>query len=140
MAATHVPIGGQQVLTFRLGDQRYCVDIETVDEIVDHRSRVTPVPGTPTHVEGVVDLRGQTTTVVSPRHVLGLDGVGNEERIVIFRDEAGTVGWLVDEVEQVLDVADDQFESDFASDRVRGVLKREEEFVVWLDPTGFDAD
>jgi purine-binding chemotaxis protein CheW len=128
-----------QVLEFELGTETYCVDIEYVAEIVD-RGGLTPVPNTPAHVQGVIDLRGRTTSVLDPKTALGIEG-GAGERIVVLDPErlpeGEALGWIVDAVRQVVDVdpglVDEAPVGD--DDAVRGVLKRDDGFVVWLDPT-----
>ena len=56
------PAETAQVLTFGIGEQAYCIELEYVTEIIDGGD-MTSVPNTPDHVEGVMDLRGQTTTI-----------------------------------------------------------------------------
>ncbi|MFC7194669.1 chemotaxis protein CheW [Halosimplex aquaticum] len=60
-----------RVLEFALGDEQYCLDIEYVEEIVK-RETVTRVPNTADCVEGVVDLRGQITTILDPKVLLDI--------------------------------------------------------------------
>ncbi|MEF8772672.1 chemotaxis protein CheW [Halodesulfurarchaeum sp.] len=57
------------VLKFSLGDGRYCIDISHVEEIVDANEEITPDPNADDHIVGVVDLRGETTTIVDPKSV-----------------------------------------------------------------------
>jgi purine-binding chemotaxis protein CheW len=134
-----------QLLEFELGDGSYAVDIAHVAEIVDVND-LTVVPNSAPHVEGVMDLRGKTTTIVDPKAVFGLDGDGARKRIVVFDRERTAdgkpVGWIVDEVEQVVEVDRDDVESspvDEGDDAVRGVIKREDDFVIWVRPTVLDA-
>jgi purine-binding chemotaxis protein CheW len=128
-----------QVLEFALGEETYCVSIDYVTEIVDV-GELTTVPNTPRHVEGVMDLRGRTTSIVSPKAVFGVGGDSAERRIVVFDPEVvedqGAVGWLVDEVSQVVSVdpsnVDDAPGQD--DDAIVGVVKRDGDFVIWVDP------
>lgn len=128
-----------QVLEFGLGEETYCLDIAHVDEIVD-AGELTAIPNSPRHVEGVMDLRGRTTTIVDPKTLFGIDEEGTRERIVVFdsagTDDGGTVGWVVDEVFQVRDVAADDVDegTPAADDGVRGIVKGEDRFVVWVEP------
>jgi purine-binding chemotaxis protein CheW len=132
-----------QLLEFELGDESYAVDIAHVAEIVDVND-LTVVPNSPRHVEGVMDLRGKTTTIIDPKSVFGIRGDGARKRIVVFDRErtvdGKSVGWIVDEVEQVLEVDGDDVESSpVDDDAVRGVIKREDDFVIWVRPTILDA-
>lgn len=56
-----------QVLEFTLGEEQYCIDIEYVTEVVSRSKKdVTSIPDSPPHVEGAIDLRGETTRVIDP--------------------------------------------------------------------------
>ena len=128
-----------QVLEFGLGEETYCLDIAYIDEIVD-AGDLTAIPNSPRHVEGVMDLRGQTTTIIDPKTLLGVEGATESERIVVFDPEAiedgGTVGWTVDEVYQVRDVTPEQVDdaTTATEDAVRGIVKDDDRFVVWVEP------
>jgi purine-binding chemotaxis protein CheW len=128
------------VLEFVLAGDRYCLDIEYVEQIVE-RGSVTRVPNAPAVVEGVVDLRGDVTTVVDPTRRLATDASANGDRIVVFDPdrmaEGWTVGWVVDGVRRVTTVSPSSVrESPVDEPWIEGVLKREadDELVVWTDP------
>jgi len=143
MASTSAADAGRtgtgQVLEFALGEETYCVSIDYVTEIVDVGD-LTEVPNTPRHVEGVMDLRGRTTSIVSPKVVFGIGGGGAERRIVVFDpdivENQGAVGWLVDEVSQVVSVNPSNVDEAPGQDddAIVGVVKRDDDFVIWVDP------
>lgn len=121
------------VLEFSLGDGRYCMDIANVDEIVDADEEITPVPNSDPQVVGVVDLRGQTTTVIDPKVALDVDGETTGRRIVVLSGHDGK-GLLIDDVHQVERVDADAVDESTATATTRGVIRREERFVVWVNP------
>ena len=121
------------VLEFSLGDGRYCMDIANVDEIVDADEEITPVPNSDPHVVGVVDLRGRTTTVIDPKVALDVEGEATGRRIVVLSGHDGR-GLLIDDVHQVERVDADAVDESTATETTRGVIRREERFVVWIDP------
>lgn len=133
-----------QLLEFELGAESYAVDIAHVAEIVDVND-LTVIPNSAPHVEGVMDLRGKTTTIIDPKAVFGIDGDGERKRIVVFdreRTVAGkSIGWVVDEVDQVVEIDRDDIESSPVSDddAVQGIIKREDDFVIWVRPTVLDV-
>ncbi|MFD1634583.1 chemotaxis protein CheW [Haloplanus ruber] len=133
-----------QLLEFELGTETYCVDIAHVAEIVDVND-LTVLPNSASHVEGVMDLRGNTTTIVDPKVVFGIDDDGARKRIIVFDPErtadGKSVGWIVDEVDQVVEVDRDDIESSPADEdeAVKGVIKRDGDFVIWVRPTVVDA-
>ncbi|QCC52869.1 chemotaxis protein CheW [Halapricum salinum] len=131
-----------QVLEFELGEETYCVSIDYVTEIVDV-GELTSVPNSPPHVEGVMDLRGRTTSIIDPKVVFDIGDEGEAARIIVFDpeiagDDQGAVGWLVDEVYQVSQVDPGNVDRSPTSEDVRsikGVVKRDGEFIIWVDPT-----
>ena len=127
-----------RVLEFSLGDEQYCLDIEYVEEIVK-RETVTRVPNTPDCVEGVVDLRGQITTILDPKVLLDIPESGSKDLIVVFDPEAfddqGAVGWVVDDVNQVTPITEEEVnDSPVDQDHINGVVDRDGEFVIWTTP------
>jgi purine-binding chemotaxis protein CheW len=130
-----------QVLEFQLGEETYCVDIEYIAEIVDGDD-VTQVPDSERHVEGIMDLRGRTTTIINPKSLFGIHDDGGKSRVIVFdldmTDDGEAIGWIVDEVEQVVHVSDDEVDqpSGRTDERVRGVIRRDDGFVIWVEPDG----
>ena len=59
-----------QLVTFHLADEEFGIDIKMVQEI-NRMINITKMPGTPAHVEGVVNLRGKVIPVVSLTKKLG---------------------------------------------------------------------
>ena len=95
-----------ELLAIELDGASYALPVERVREIVRPRC-LTPVPRTPDWVLGVVALRGEVVQVVDLRQRLGLAPatVGRASRIVVvFGEDDGIAGVLVDAVRQVLRV------------------------------------
>ncbi|MFW5950216.1 MAG: chemotaxis protein CheW [archaeon] len=129
-----------QVLEFTLGSETYCVSIDYVTEIVDV-GELTPVPNSARHVKGVMDLRGRTTSIIDPKVVFDIQGEDDQQRIIVFDPDIGgdeeATGWLVDEVHRVREISEDTVDpspagTDAAS--IRGIVKRDDGFVIWVDP------
>lgn len=135
-----MPDATNQVLEFKLGDETYCVSIDYVTEIVDV-GELTSVPNSPPHVEGVMDLRGRTTSIINPKTVFDIEDDDEAARIIVFdpeiTDEEGAAGWLVDEVYQVSQVDPENVDQSPTNDDVRsikGVVKRDGTFIIWVNP------
>lgn len=139
-----------QVLTFGIADQSYCIELEYVTEIIDSGD-MTTIPDTPVHVEGVMDLRGQTTTIVNPLVLLEgeslnpedivTDGGEETHRITMLDerlvDSDGALGWLVSSVSAVDKIPIETLEAEGLanSPMFRGVVKQDDNgFLIWLDP------
>ncbi len=99
----------RQTLTFRLGEERYGVDILRVQEIRGW-SPVTRMPKAPSHVLGVLNLRGAIVPVIDLRRRFGLKPAEFTSLTVIIvlsmETESGRreFGLVVDGVSDVVDV------------------------------------
>lgn len=101
----------RQLVVFTLGAEEYGVPITLVQEIIRY-TPPRPIPGSPGHVEGVINLRGRIIPVVDLRSRFGAFGEQPEEaKIVIVELPDATVGVTVDEVKEVLTVNVDQCEA-----------------------------
>ncbi len=97
--------------TFKAGDRWLGIEVARVQEILRARP-VTPVPLAPAVVAGLVNLRGQIVTAVDLRRRLELAEQEQERdpAQVVVHGAEGAVSLLVDEVGDVLEVAEEDFE------------------------------
>ena len=124
-----------QGVVFQLGNEEYCMDITFVDEIVE-RGELTPLPNANRHIEGVMDLRGETTTIFNPQTYFDVDGTDHDaDRILILDQEDVNVGWVVDSVDRVIEFAPGDIQSNVSDGAVEGVLRRDDGFIIVVDPT-----
>ncbi|MCW8130054.1 MAG: purine-binding chemotaxis protein CheW [Planctomycetota bacterium] len=102
-------------LSFKLGNEEYGVAILKVQEIIGIMT-VTRVPRTPDCIRGVINLRGKVIPVLDLRRKFGFDTIKDTDRTCIIvvrieqRDARVTMGVLVDDVSEVLDISPDQLE------------------------------
>jgi purine-binding chemotaxis protein CheW len=105
MTADHTSQSTSEVelLSFRLAEEEYSVDIMSVREIRGW-TRATPLPHAPAHVRGVINLRGTVLPVVDLSVRLGMPPVEGDARNVIIVVQVGsqTAGLLVDAVSDIL--------------------------------------
>ena len=131
---------GGQFLTFTLGDEAYGVEILKVQEIRGY-SAITPIPNTPSHVRGVMNLRGAIIPVVDLRLQFGMAESEYNQFTVIIVVTVGskTVGVIVDSVSDVLNMAraDVQDTPDLGAQVdasfISGIAKSGEKLVALLD-------
>ena len=133
-----------QVLTFVLGSETYGVDILRVQEIRGF-SAVTKIPQAPSHVLGVLNLRGSIVPIVDLRMRLNLERAEYTAVtvIIVLSVQCGAnrrdFGVVVDGVSDVVDVktADvrpaPELGSAAATDYIRGLVPVSERMVVLLD-------
>jgi purine-binding chemotaxis protein CheW len=90
------------VLVFRVGTERFAVDLLAVEEVID-LPVIHHVPEMPPAMVGVVTVRGMLTAVYSPHQSLGLS-LASSEAVLIFRRGGVRVGMLIDDVEDAIAV------------------------------------
>lgn len=143
-------MAGTDVLEFGLEDERYCVDISDVSEIIA-LEELTSVPNTPDYVMGVMDLRGQSLQVRDPKRPFGVEGDPEGERVIVMAQSIGSddklTGWLVDAVHDVFTAHREDVDTDVEGTGVYGALRPDEgtddddsgdeggRMVIWVDPT-----
>ncbi len=102
-------------LSFVLGAEEYGLEILKVQEI-NGMMDVTRVPRTPDYVRGVINLRGRVIPVVSLRKKFEMPEVEDTEKTCVIvvqvtrNDTQITMGIIVDEVSEVLNIQADQIE------------------------------
>ncbi len=108
-AGHEVETSEQQFATFYVGNILLGVDIRQVQEI-NRQLSVTEVPHSPDYVRGVINLRGEVTTVVDLRTILGLphEDMGREGRNLIVNSQGESIGLLVDRISDILTLRSDQ--------------------------------
>ena len=101
----------QQYCTFFLDNLYFGIEVQKVQEVIRYQ-HMTGVPRAPAAVSGLINLRGQIVTAVDLRRRLGLAD-RPAERLpmnVVVRVDDGAVSLLVDEIGDVIEVAEDGFE------------------------------
>lgn len=117
MSATAVAPGVQidsragKYLTFQLSQEEYGLEILKVREI-NGVMEITPVPGMPSYVKGVINLRGKVIPVLDLRLKFSMPETEHtSETCIIVVDVAGNLlGVVVDRVSEVLDIHSEEIE------------------------------
>ena len=100
--------GTNRFLTFYLEEEVYGVHIADVKEIIA-MMKTTPVPKTPKYIQGVMNLRGNIIPVVDMRLKFDMPSIPPQTytAIVIIKMAEKLIGFIVDKVEEVINVDDE---------------------------------
>jgi purine-binding chemotaxis protein CheW len=143
-AATIPAAKAGKYLTFNMGKEVFGIEILKVQEIIGMMP-VTRVPKTPEFVRGVINLRGKVIPVIELRRKFGMETREDTDRtcivVVQVAGASGTVtmGLLVDEVSEVLNVTGEQIEAPpsfgakVETDFILGMGKVGQKVVMLLD-------
>lgn len=129
-----------QLVSFKVGKEEFGIDILKVQEI-NRMMKITQVPNSPDFVEGVVNLRGRIIPVIDLRKRLSINGKEHDTktRIIVVDIIGNIVGFIVDEVNEVLRISKDIIEnppelvSQIDSDFITSVAKLEDRIIILLD-------
>ncbi|PKL70423.1 MAG: chemotaxis protein CheW [Methanomicrobiales archaeon HGW-Methanomicrobiales-1] len=143
--------GKLQVVEFLLGKEHYAVDLFDVREVVEYTS-ITKLPNTPSYMKGIIDLRGEITTIIDLKerlNILEKSDIPEENSRIIVLDEKITkakTGIMVDDVLAVSTFERGDIDSTSASGAredaaILGIIKKKikekeherHELIIWID-------
>ncbi|MBL8536668.1 MAG: chemotaxis protein CheW [Hyphomonadaceae bacterium] len=129
-----------ELISFRIGEQEFCLDIMAVREIRGW-TPATPLPHSPPFVSGVINLRGAVLPILDLKARLGLGVAETSARSVIIVAHIGKrlVGLLVDGVSEILAAERSAIQQtpnvgcDTVSRFVRGIVAMEGRMISWIE-------
>lgn len=129
-----------QYIVTRLGKEQYGIDIRNIDNIV-RMQPITRIPKMPAFLKGVINLRGEVIPVISMRLKMGLeeDEITRATRIIVLKlEQEGNVGFIVDEVKEVVTLTTDEIEklsntADEGASLINAVGKHNGELISLFD-------
>jgi purine-binding chemotaxis protein CheW len=102
--------GGATLLLLRLGKRRFAIDVRGIEQVALH-GQVTRVPRAPSHILGVITLRGRLVTVVSLEQMMGGAGMlpatdaTTLPRLLVVREGAYQMGIVVEEIHGIVEAS-----------------------------------
>jgi len=129
-----------QCVTFTLADETYAINVMGVQEVL-RVSEIAPVPGAPSYVLGIINLRGNVVAVIDARSRFGLtpSDMTESTRIVIIESNEHVIGILVDSVAEVVELKSSDVEpapnvgNDESSRYIKGVAHLDNELIILVD-------
>ena len=137
--------GQLQLVTFKLGDELYGVDIMDVKEIVKIQN-IRAIPNAPYYMVGILNLRGEIIPIIDlhRRFHIGSDD-GNveldelESGFIILNISGMQIGIIIDRVSRVVQVQraeiqePPQMMGGIGSEYITGVVQNQEGYLIILD-------
>ncbi len=129
-----------QFVGFRLGGEDYAIAITKIQEIIVMKP-ITRIPQVPGFIEGLINLRGSVIPVVNLRTLFGLEhrDLDDETRTIIVNVGDRTIGYIVDEVTQVMRIASEQIQpapvsiTSVSKQHIAGLAQIEDRLLVILE-------
>ncbi len=132
--------GSMQIVSFRLAQEEYGIEITQVREII-LMGEITHVPQTADYIKGLINLRSVVIPIVDLRLRFGLKqkDTTDETRIMVVNVSGKTIGIIIDAVSEVLRIAQDQISPPPATvaglgrEYLTGLVKLENRLLILLD-------
>jgi purine-binding chemotaxis protein CheW len=129
-----------QFVTFILMDEVYGINVMQVQEVL-RVSEIAPVPGAPSYVLGIVNLRGNVVTVIDTRKRFGLSYSEPDDtsRIIVIESEKQVVGIMVDAVAEVVELRESEIDAapnvgtEESSRYIQGVATQGDRLLILVD-------
>lgn len=129
-----------QWVTFRLDNEIYGVNVMQVKEVLRY-TEIAPVPGAPSFVLGIINLRGSVVTVIDTCQRFGLpqSDTTDATRIMILEVEGHIIGILVDAVSEVVYLRQSEIEAapnvgnEESSKFIQGVCHKNDTLLILVD-------
>lgn len=139
--------GSIQVVSFRLANEEYGIEITKVQEII-LVGEITRVPQTAPFIKGLINLRSTVIPIVDLRLRFGMseEAYTDETRIMVMNVRGKTIGIVVDAVSEVLRISKDQVApppptvGGCGRDYLTGLAKLEKRLLILLDVDRLLAD
>lgn len=98
-AEAEVTVATLEVLEFGLADERYALPAAGVDEVLAFE-QLTPLPGTPPFMLGIVNVRGRMIAVIDIRKFFGVPerGITDLHHVILVHGHGLEVGLLADSI------------------------------------------
>jgi len=129
-----------QWVKFSLSGESYGIRVLKVQEIQRY-SEISPIPGAPSYVLGIINLRGNVISVLNTREKFGLPEleITDDTRIVILEAGQQIVGILVDSVAEVISLQSSDVDTapnvgnEETAKFIDGVSNKGNELLILLD-------
>ncbi len=127
-------------VTFSLENETYGIDVMQIREVL-RTPEISPVPGAPSYVLGIINLRGNVVAIIDTRSRFGLPSreVDDASRIVILEAGDYVVGFLVDSVSEVAELDNSEIEpapdtgSGESARYISGLCNRDRGLLILVD-------
>lgn len=111
----------KQYVIFNVGDYSFGVDILEIVEIIKP-NKIVKVPAMPQYVEGIIDVRGVSVPIYNLAKRLEIESKAETQKIIIVELSKFQLGFLVDDVSEILKIEDDKIEK--ANESIRGIKRK----------------
>jgi len=126
-------------LCFSVANEEFGIPLLNVKEVIGY-PEITPVPQTPSHFLGIMNLRGNVISVLDMRLKIGQKATKSDETTVMILDLGGfNLGVVVDCVNSVIAIQQEHLsprpviESSKNTEYITNVYRRDDRLILFID-------
>lgn len=141
-------MASKQLVVFEMDGEEYGIDVSAINGILRYKKfPVKKLPSLPPVIEGVINLRGNVNYVYNLRKKFQLPdkAIDIESKIVMLYVEDQIVGYIVDEVTDIVHIPEENIEqsptfiTSIQGEYISGFGKIDERIIVILDTEKISA-
>lgn len=123
---------------FKIGDEDFGVSINRVVEILKSQ-KIYSLPELPDFLSGVINVRGDVVPLLDLRLRFGMHTSEKKGRIIIVRSEGEKIGLLVDEIDEIISLAEEDLIAPpsifkgLKTEYLKGLGKKEGRIIILLN-------
>ncbi|MBC8210901.1 MAG: purine-binding chemotaxis protein CheW [Gammaproteobacteria bacterium] len=129
-----------QYVTFTLNKEKYGINVLQVQEVL-REVEVSPVPGAPVFILGIINLRGNVVSVIDARTRFGIAAKESDDktRIIVINLQQMMIGILVDSVAEVMNIKPGEIEAapnagqSTTSKYIQGLVSKDDTILILVD-------
>lgn len=129
----------EKAVVFRLNNEEFAIDIQQVERILGF-IEPTKVPESPYFIKGIIKYQNNILPIMDLNAKFNKQNNDNiNSKIIVVKHNEKSIGLLVDDVQEVIDVKKDEIEStpevisQYSNKYINGILKKENRIIMIID-------
>lgn len=133
-----------EIVEFKIEKERYGIETQYIEK-VHHLEYLTPIPGLPAFMIGIINVHGQIIPVLDIKVFFNIqnNGLSDLSKAIIVRYQQSIIGILADEIFGVIKISNNEIQTNLPSltgiraDYLKGITLSQ---TVILDPVKLALD
>lgn len=122
------------IITFKINNTQYGIDIKQIQEVIKIPEKITKLYKCRNHVIGIFNIRNKIIPLIDLKFILTEEiyKLSTDSRVIIVENNGKFIGFLVDEISQVLNKNDVEIDN-CNNELSKGFIHISEELICLID-------
>lgn len=129
----------EKVVVFKLNGEYFAVDIRQVERILGYVNSVQ-IPEAPNFVKGIIKYQDSILPLIDLSIKFKCESSNNvNSKIIVVRNNSKSIGLLVDDVQEVIDIYENELESTpeivsgYSNKYIKSIIKKQDKIIMKID-------